>query len=84
MKWISPKGDVSKDEISQLLLANLAAGGDIMELREIFNEDMVRAFKKHVAFFPPSLSVFENLFDCSIYLLQASEIELLSLFYHVT
>ena len=32
---------MSKEEISQELFANLAAGGDILELRETFDENEV-------------------------------------------
>jgi len=40
-KWISPKGGLSLNELSQLLLVNIAAGADILELMETFNEEQV-------------------------------------------
>ena len=43
-KWIAPKGGMSLDELSQLLLVNIAAGADIIELMETFNEEQVRLF----------------------------------------
>nr|XP_039250964.1 uncharacterized protein LOC120328518 [Styela clava] len=41
-KWIAPKGELTRDQFSQLLLVNLGAGADIIELLETFNEDEVR------------------------------------------
>uniref|UniRef100_H2YWB7 Transmembrane protein 26 n=1 Tax=Ciona savignyi TaxID=51511 RepID=H2YWB7_CIOSA len=40
-KWIAPKGEVSRNELSQLLLVYIAAGADIIELLEVFNESKV-------------------------------------------
>jgi len=40
-KWIGPKGEMSRSELSQLLLVNIAAGADIIELLEVFGEDKV-------------------------------------------
>ncbi|XP_076807100.1 uncharacterized protein LOC143450435 [Clavelina lepadiformis] len=40
-KWIAPKGELSRNELSQLLLVNIAAGADIIELLEVFGEDEV-------------------------------------------
>uniref|UniRef100_F6WHJ7 Transmembrane protein 26 n=2 Tax=Ciona intestinalis TaxID=7719 RepID=F6WHJ7_CIOIN len=40
-KWIAPKGELSRNELSQLLLVNIAAGADIIELLEVFGETKV-------------------------------------------
>ena len=40
-KWIAPKNGVTNQQLSQLLLVNIAAGADILELMETFNEDKV-------------------------------------------
>ena len=40
-KWIAPKEDVTSDQLSQLLIVNIAAGADILELMETFNEEKV-------------------------------------------
>ena len=42
-KWIAPKGKMSLDALSQLLLVYIAAGADILELMEAFNDERVRS-----------------------------------------
>ena len=46
VKWIAPKGAMSQEEISLQLFANLAAGGDILELRDVVDEDDVCCLNK--------------------------------------
>ena len=43
-KWIAPQDGMSSDELSQLLLVNIASGADILELLETFNEEKVRNY----------------------------------------
>ena len=40
-KWIAPKGEMTNQEMSQLLLVTIAAGADILELLETFGESNV-------------------------------------------
>jgi len=40
-RWVLPKGDVSRDQLSQILLVFLGMAADIMELFEVFKEDKV-------------------------------------------
>lgn len=41
-RWILPKGDITRDQLSQLLLVFLAMGADIVELFDTFKETIVR------------------------------------------
>ena len=58
-KWISPKGGLSLDELSQLLLVNIAAGADIIELMETFNEEQVKLENVLVLF-----CILDHMFKC--------------------
>jgi hypothetical protein len=40
-RWLLPKGDLTRDQLSQLLLVNIGMAADIIELFEAFREDNV-------------------------------------------
>lgn len=40
-RWLLPKGSITRDQLSQLLLAYLAISSDIAELFNLFNEPEV-------------------------------------------
>ncbi len=41
-RWFLPRGDVSREQLSQLLFSFIAIASDIMELFALFDEDVVR------------------------------------------
>ncbi|XP_046352543.1 transmembrane protein 26-like [Haliotis rufescens] len=41
-RWLLPRGEVSREQLSQLLFSFLAIASDIMELFSLFDEDVVR------------------------------------------
>ena len=41
-RWLLPKGDISRDQLSQLLLIYIGTAADIMEFTEIIKEDDIR------------------------------------------
>ncbi|XP_074654628.1 transmembrane protein 26-like [Tubulanus polymorphus] len=41
-RWLLPKGDITRDQLSQLLLVNIGMAADIIELFEAFREDQVK------------------------------------------
>ena len=43
-KWIAPKGKLTDNQLSQLLLIYIASGADIIELLEIFTDEKVSDF----------------------------------------
>lgn len=45
-RWLLPKGQITRDELSQLLLAYVAISADIVELFNMFTEDKVRGSVK--------------------------------------
>lgn len=45
-RWLLPKGRITRDELSQLLLAYVAISADIIELFNMFNEEKVRRSPK--------------------------------------
>ncbi|XP_078692931.1 transmembrane protein 26-like [Branchiostoma floridae x Branchiostoma belcheri] len=40
-RWLLPRGDLTRDELSQLLLVYIAMAADIVELFQVFEEDRV-------------------------------------------
>ncbi|XP_064606823.1 transmembrane protein 26-like [Liolophura sinensis] len=40
-RWLMPKGEISRDELSQLLFVYIAIASDIMELFQLFEEERV-------------------------------------------
>ncbi|XP_035696837.1 transmembrane protein 26-like [Branchiostoma floridae] len=40
-RWLLPRGDLTRDELSQLLLAYIAMAADIVELFQVFEEERV-------------------------------------------
>lgn len=40
-RWLLPKGDITREQLSQILLAYLAIASDIVELFDMFKEDVV-------------------------------------------
>lgn len=41
-RWLLPKGEITRDQLSQLLLIYIGTGADIMEFTGIINEDAIR------------------------------------------
>ena len=41
-RWLLPKGGISRDQLSQLLLIYIGTAADIMEFTEIIKEDDIR------------------------------------------
>ena len=41
-RWLLPKGEITRDQLSQLLLIYIGTGADIMEFTGIINEDDIR------------------------------------------
>lgn len=41
-RWVLPRGEVSRNQLSQLLLVQIGMAADIMELFEVFEESKVR------------------------------------------
>ncbi|XP_064619322.1 transmembrane protein 26-like [Lineus longissimus] len=41
-RWLLPKGDLTRDQLSQLLLVNIGMAADIIELFEAFREENVK------------------------------------------
>jgi hypothetical protein len=41
-RWLLPKGEITRDQLSQLLLVNIGMAADIIELFEAFREEQVR------------------------------------------
>ena len=66
-KWIGPKGHLTTDELSQLLLVTIAGGADILELLETFSQDNVSSFKKLV----PRCVIVQYLYLIRLYLFSA-------------
>ncbi|KAI8500483.1 hypothetical protein Bbelb_220490 [Branchiostoma belcheri] len=48
-RWLLPRGDLTRDELSQLLLVYIAMAADIVELFQVFEEDRV-GNKKDIVF----------------------------------
>ncbi|CAK9300047.1 unnamed protein product [Gordionus sp. m RMFG-2023] len=46
-RWLLPKGELSRDQLSQILLVYLGTAADIMELFETFKEDEVKS-NRHI------------------------------------
>jgi len=42
-RWMLPKGDLTHDQLSQLLLVYIGTAADIVEFFDAFKEDTVRA-----------------------------------------
>ena len=40
-RWVLPRGEVSRNQLSQLLLVQIGMAADIMELFEVFEERQV-------------------------------------------
>jgi len=43
-RWFMPKGNITKNQLSQILLVYIGMAADIMELFEVFKEDQVNLF----------------------------------------
>lgn len=57
-RWMLPKGDLSRDQLSQLLLVYIGTAADIIEFFETFKEDkVIRSFNRLVCF----LNEFNNI-----------------------
>ncbi len=44
-RWMLPKGDITREQLSQILLAYLAIASDIVELFDVFKERQVVIYK---------------------------------------
>jgi len=44
-RWMLPKGDLTHDQLSQLLLVYIGTAADIVEFFDAFKEDTVRLFR---------------------------------------
>ena len=44
LRWLLPKGEMSRDQFSQLMLVYTGMAADIAEIFEAFRESKVRAF----------------------------------------
>ena len=42
-RWFMPKGNITKNQLSQILLVYIGMAADIMELFEVFKEERVRS-----------------------------------------
>ena len=49
-RWLLPKGQMSREQLSQLLLIYIAAAADIVELTEIYEVRDVLSNSRSVAF----------------------------------
>jgi len=55
-RWMLPKGDLTHDQLSQLLLVYIGTAADIVEFFDAFKEDNVRQLFRFFLCFAPYLS----------------------------
>uniref|UniRef100_A0A8R1YYF3 Transmembrane protein 26 n=1 Tax=Pristionchus pacificus TaxID=54126 RepID=A0A8R1YYF3_PRIPA len=60
-RWLLPKGEISSEQLSQILLAYLAIASDIVEFFDVFKEPMVYKSRtiQHVVLFAWTLSLLQ-------------------------
>lgn len=60
-RWLLPKGEISSEQLSQILLAYLAIASDIVEFFDVFKEPMVYTSRtlQHVVLFAWTLSLLQ-------------------------
>uniref|UniRef100_A0A0M3HW70 Transmembrane protein 26 n=1 Tax=Ascaris lumbricoides TaxID=6252 RepID=A0A0M3HW70_ASCLU len=60
-RWLLPKGDISREQLSQILLAYLAISSDIVEFFDVFKEKVVwsNPFVQHIILAAWTLSLLQ-------------------------